>query len=567
MRIVYTHGPLLNLPMHKRCRQCSAPFEITKNDLAFYEKVSPVIGGKRYDIPPPTLCQDCRFQRRMVFRNERCLYHRKCDSTGKQIISVYSTDKPLTVYDPVVWWSDAYDPLAYGQEVDLQRPFFAQLAELHARVPKAAIHNANSENCDYTNYSAENRNCYLVVGGLGAEDCLYCYRVFYSKDLVDCFDLIRCERCYECSESEGLHSCVQCRHCRSCTDCWYCEDCTGCTDCFGCVNLRNKRHCIYNVQFTPEEYRDRIVALRNSRSAEMLADIRALRLSVPHRFAHIVQSESSSGDQLLECRNCGDCYTFKHSQDCRFCMIGENCRDCYDCNFTDNCELQIDSSNLEKNYHILFGMLNWYCKEAFYCLNSFNSHHCFGCSGLKKHSYCILNKQYSREDYEALVPKIIEKMITDGEWGEFPPVTLSLFGYNETVAQEYFPLSTEEVLSRGCRWHEEEQESEQYLGPVPEIPDAIGDVTDAITKHILRCEMTGKPYKIIPQELKFYRDMHLSVPRRCPDQRHKERMALRNPRKLWKRTCAKCSNAIETTYAPERPEQVYCEQCYLSTVY
>ncbi|KKP36762.1 MAG: hypothetical protein UR28_C0038G0001, partial [Candidatus Peregrinibacteria bacterium GW2011_GWF2_33_10] len=52
-----------------------------------------------------------------------------------------------------------------------------------------------------------------------------------------------------------------------------------------------------------------------------------------------------------------------------------------------------------------------------------------------------------------------------------------------------------------------------------------------------------------------------------PDQRHKDRMALRNPRKLWKRNCIKCNAEIQTTYAPERKEIVYCEKCYLESVY
>jgi hypothetical protein len=79
----------------------------------------------------------------------------------------------------------------------------------------------------------------------------------------------------------------------------------------------------------------------------------------------------------------------------------------------------------------------------------------FLCVGLRNKSYCILNKQYTKEEYEELVPRIIEKMMTtplrqgfEGqmEWGEFFPTSLSPFGYNETVAQEYFPMMREEAL-------------------------------------------------------------------------------------------------------------------------
>lgn len=553
--------------MASTCKNCGQGFEITHDDLAFYDKVSPVIAGQKFSIPVPSHCPDCRRQQRLAFRNEWKLYHRKCDKTGKQIISIYSPGKPYTVYDQAVWWSDAYDPLAYGRDYDFGKPFFEQFAALNAAVPKSAIQNANSENCDYTNYSAENKNCYLVVGGLGAEDCFYCYRVFYSSDCVDCYDVFKCQHCYECLESSVLNNCVSCRNCHNSSDLFLCENCTGCSDCFGCANLRNQKFHIFNTAFLEADYRKKVAELRANLTDKVKSDIRALQAAVPHRYAQIVQCENSTGDQLLECKNCRDCYTLKHSQDCSDGIIGENNRDCGDCNFFDNCELQWNSTNNEKNYHVLSCMLVWYCKETFYCMNSFNSHDLFGCSGMKKHAYCVLNKQYTEEEYSRLVPKIIESMKAVGDFGNFFPIALSPFGYNETVAHDYFPLVKTEVLKRGWRWFDEENAQQHYLGPKIETPSTIEEVGDDVTQKILTCEVTGKPYKIIPQELAFYRTMKLPLPRRSPEQRHKDRLALRNPYRTWQQSCAKCAKKVETTYAPDRPEIVYCEECYLSTVY
>jgi len=106
-----------------------------------------------------------------------------------------------------------------------------------------------------------------------------------------------------------------------------------------------------------------------------------------------------------------------------------------------------------------------------------------------------------------------------------------------------------------------------YKGPKIEMPDKIEDTSEDICKKILICEVTAKPYKIIPQEFEFYKKMNLPLARRCPDQRHRDRVALRNPRKLWDRKCSKCSKDIKTTYSPDRPEIVYCEKCYLEQVY
>ena len=213
----------------------------------------------------------------------------------------------------------------------------------------------------------------------------------------------------------------------------------------------------------------------------------------------------------------------------------------------------------------MFSSLIWYCKHVLYSMNCFNSHSLLGCTGMKKHEYCILNKQYSKKEYEDLATKIIAHMQSTDEWGEFFPPRMSAFGYNETVANDYIPLTKAQVSAKGWRWRQLQSEKD-YLGPPTKIPESIEETEDSICEKILLCEETGKPFKIIPQELNFYRMLHLPVPKRCPDQRHTDRMNRLNPRRLWKRTCARCGEEIQTTYAPERPEIIYCEKCYLDTV-
>jgi len=67
--------------MQKKCKKCSINFEITNEDLEFYKKVSPVFNGEKIEIPTPTLCPDCRQQRRISFRNFYKLYKSKCSAT------------------------------------------------------------------------------------------------------------------------------------------------------------------------------------------------------------------------------------------------------------------------------------------------------------------------------------------------------------------------------------------------------------------------------------------------------------------------------------------------------
>ncbi|MFA5793411.1 MAG: hypothetical protein WC897_06165 [Candidatus Gracilibacteria bacterium] len=136
------------------------------------------------------------------------------------------------------------------------------------------------------------------------------------------------------------------------------------------------------------------------------------------------------------------------------------------------------------------------------------------------------------------------------EYGEFFPIAISPFCYNETVANEYFPLTKEEAIERGYRWREKD---------VKEYQPA--------TEEILACSECKKNYRLQPAEVSFYKRFKLPTPDKCPDCRHHARLSLRNPRHLFDRICAKCSTSIQTTYSPDRHEIIYCEKCYLEEAY
>ena len=186
--------------------------------------------------------------------------------------------------------------------------------------------------------------------------------------------------------------------------------------------------------------------------------------------------------------------------------------------------------------------------------------------GLNHGNFCILNKQYTEAQYRQLLPNIIEKMKIDGDFGEFLPIEFCPFGYNETTADLWYPKKREKVLANGWAWQDElpfmtGQET------LREMPDDIADTSDTITEETLACIRCHRNYRIIPQELKFHRMQGYQLPRECFLCRKQRRLQLRNPRKFWDRNCAKCRKPIATSYSPERPERVYCEECYLAAVY
>ncbi|MBU0727717.1 hypothetical protein KKA95_03460 [Patescibacteria group bacterium] len=175
-----------------------------------------------------------------------------------------------------------------------------------------------------------------------------------------------------------------------------------------------------------------------------------------------------------------------------------------------------------------------------------------------------MNKQYSKEEYEDLKSRIIAHMKSTGEWGENFPEEYSDFAYNETIAQEYHPLSKEEALDKGYKWREPDKK--EYLPATAQIPDDSQDADKSICKELFACEDCSRNYKIIEHELVFYKNQGLPIPKKCFYCRHKNRFDLRNERKFYDRNCDKCGQPIKTTYRPDSPWIVYCEKDYLESL-
>lgn len=594
-------------PETKTCQNCKNQFTIEPDDFAFYEKLS---------VPPPTFCFDCRVQRRMAFRNERTLYKRKRDAENhnEQTISIFSPDKKQRVYDHGAWWSDSWNPISYGCDVDFSRPFLTQLKELWSEVPDIAVMNINPVNSEYCSITEGNKNCYLVFGGDFNENTLYSTYIFNSKECMDTYWVQKSELNYETVDCISCSKISYSRYCERCYDSSFLFNCRNCHDCLGCVNLVNKSYYIFNQPYSREEYLEKIKEfnLTSHKGIQTMKEkFMAHTLSYPRRFAKMISVVNSSGDNLENCKNCKQCFDiFEGGEDCSYTFLAySKLRDCMDVDRVGlSTELGYDCSTIYPGSRVFFSRFAFASHDIYYSYNNHNSSYLFGCIGLRDKRYCILNKQYTKEEYEKLVPKLIEHMnqmpYVDAKgrtyaYGEFFPIELSPFCYNETLAQEMFPLSKSEALAQGYAWKDEEKKTYAVTKRSQELSDRIDEVLDSIIDEVIECEHRGacndqctRAFKIIPAELEFYRRMKIPLPRLCSSCRHFARIRQRNPIKLWARACQcvgaqgtnlkskivytnavkhfhganPCPNQFKTTYAPGRPEVVYCEQCYQTEV-
>ena len=559
----------------KTCTQCGSSFKITQDDLNFLDKVSPVFDGKKEALPPPSQCPDCRQQRRLSWRNERYMYKRTCDATGHDIVSMYPPDSPFKIYKQDIWWGDSWNALEYGREFDFNRPFFEQFRELQLQVPRLALVNKNGQNSQYTNHSSDNKNCYLSAVTFDSEDIYYSdWVIDHCRDLVDCSYMMEgCELCYETYYAWGAYQASFCEFIKRCQNVWFCYDCMNCKHCFLCSNLRNKEYCFKNKQLSKEEYEKAMNDLFPMSHARLQdcrkAYARMKEKEAIHPYITKVETTDSSGDLLFHTENCEHCFDIIGSKDCRHCYSVIDVKDCLDIYHVGWAELMYECHAISNGYNCIACHFTYDNSNALYCDCTQNCKDVFGSCGLNQQQYCILNKIYSKEEYFALLPKIIKHMQNTKEWGEFFPMSFSPFAYNQSRAIEFYPLTKEEALRKNIRWSD-------YVPPSPDVektipaerlPECIKDIPDDILQWAITCEVSHVPFQLIKKELEFYRKSGLPVPHKHFNQRYIDRLAMRTPWKLWTRKCKKCNQEIQTIYAPDRPETVYCEPCYLKEVY
>jgi len=560
--------------MTKQCKQCSKEFKVTDADLEFYKKVSPTISGEVLEIPAPTLCPECRIQRRFTFRNERKLYSNKCHSCQKPIVTIYAPNSPYQPYCQACWYSDKWDGVSFAMDYEPNKPFLEQFKDLMLKVPRLAVMSPNNENSEYINGATGNKDCYLIFVSDHNENCAY------SEKILNCLDVFDSTDCEKCDYSYQLNGCTGCSRsqylidCHNTNDSKFCFDCRGCNDCFLCTGLRQKQFCIENQQLSETDYRKRIAELdphTQKSNDENMAKLLKLKKNMPHSFIHGNKNENCSGDYINNCKDSHDCYESHYLENAKFSIAGNRAKDIYDCYVpVDDTDLVLESVSMS-NLHssaFTFACYNG-CRNLYYSEYMDGCHNCFGCSGLKKKEFCILNKQYTEEEYNKLVAQIIESMKSTGAWGEYFPISLSPYGYNETVANSYFPLTNEEALKIGGKWQDQDfapNYGGEFYIPHEKIEEYVSSASecDKLLGSAIKCSTSGKPFRITKQELTFYMKQLIPIPTKHYDERFAERLVLRNAYKVYHRECMNdgCTNEFDTTYAEDRPEKILCEKCY-----
>jgi hypothetical protein len=492
---------------------------------------------------------------------------------------------------------DAWNPLDFGSDIDWNAPLIEQWQKVLAATPRHYNYRSGTiVNSDYSNYSINNKDAYLCFSVIDCENVAYSENIDTSKDSFDNLGAQSINNSSWNVDVEGNFNCQWAVQSKASIDCLFIFDCDNCQNCAMSSNLRNQSYYFRNQKVSKEEYQKLVSELvLNTRTGMERARTEFMEM-MHHsiaRYANIFTSRNATGDFISNSRDVRDSFDVHDGENVVHSNRMIHVKDCYDVYGLVNGELQYESiAGSVQSYNLSFSMICLTCKNMQYSIFCRNCSDCFACVGLKDRHYCILNRQYSKEEYEVLMPRLIAYMTEHPyrdpigrtyAYGEFFPPAMSLFGYNETSASEYFPLTKDEAVAKGYRWKDREKRDYAITMANADIPNDIKTIDDAIVKEVIECAHKGEcehqcstAFRIVPEEFLFLQRKGLALPGLCPNCRHYARVQLRNPMKLWQRQCmcdkvshihqGKCPNLFETSYTPDRPEVVYCEQCYQAEV-
>jgi hypothetical protein len=546
------------------CKTCAKEFVIREEDLVFYTQVK---------TAPPLYCPECRMAQRLLYRNERILYKRPCDLCKKDMVTLYSPDSPYVVYCSKCWWSDEWDPKDFAMDYDPAKKFFDQYRELQLKVPRLGLVAIQNVRSDYTNGSAENKDCYLVFAADYNEDCLYGRLLQRDKQCVDCAFLHESESCYECLDCRACFKCLFSEQCQSSTDLLFCYNVANSNNCIFCTNGRNLSNAILNVQYTKEDFeKKKAEILKDYDSIEAAKkEFEELKKNTLRKFAMQTKCHNVTGDYIHNCYDGVELFDTYDAKNCSYMKDAEKPLDSMDCNnYYYNPQLGYNIMGALEGSMLKNSAFIFYCNEVEYCDNCHHLSSGIGCISVRKGNYMILNKTYTKEEFSELKEKIEKQLADDNLRGQFFPPSVAPFAYNESLIQDFYPLSKEEALKRGYRWYDKTTGTYgKETIKQGEIPKSIEKTPDTILNEILVCEDCGKNFRLVEAEISFYKKMGLPVPHKDFECRHADRMKKRNGMKLYHRSCMKdrCTNEFKTTYAPDRPEILYCESHYQQEVY
>ncbi len=549
------------------------------------ERVCPISGAtwtltaddidrcREWNVPPPVLAPLMRLKELAGWGAGIDLWWKPHALTGKAILSGIHPDAPSPVMTDKEWYEKDWGA-EHPLEVDLTKSILEQTRPLFERVPYPSLSAHGSDNsvgCGMV----ECVDCYMAFGTKSTKDSWYMIRNSYCELMMDCVYMLRAENVFTSAKSVGCNTCMQVFECNKCLRSAFLFDCQNCEDCFCSSNLRRKQYVFQNQQLTKEEYQKRMSEIDLSSTMQFEQWRSSFRQLVrektiwPENFS--VNVQECVGEGMMDCLNCSgflmanakdivDGWNIFDSDHLDTVVISYNSNDCY---YT---SVALNAHNAK------FSFVADYSSNCEYAMNCYNCEYCFACVGLQRKRYCILNKQYTEEEYWTKLDEIKCAMLDRGEYGKFFPANLSPLGVKYGYAYVLAPFTADELQKIGGR--DDDPVAGMRFAPydvnaptsnVDEVPDRIADVGDEWVGKQFFDAQANRRFSVNKAELDYRKAHSYPFPRRHYTARLKDLVASCNGPIQEKTHCAKCQAEIMTSTSVVYPKRtIYCRSCYLT---
>lgn len=296
--------------------------------------------------------------------------------------------------------------------------FIDELQKLIYSLPKPPTITPHCENSEYGNNISYCKNVYFGF------DSDYCNNSLYIADSARCDDVIDCDYavdsqlCYECVDPFKAFNCDYLNYCAHIRDSSYCEWCWQSHDLFGCVNLIGKSFCVFNRQLTPKQYKEATTNYKKWPAEKILKVVADLKKRYPVTQTIEAYNENTTyGNYIHYNKNCYMCFDAAKDENCSYLYDSFYSKMCLDMTYTLSSQLSYEAISSFTLFNCDYAMYSKNCQDSSYIFNCLNVKNCLGCVSLAHKQYCILNKQFSKEEYEQLSRNILSVLRKENsEW-------------------------------------------------------------------------------------------------------------------------------------------------------
>jgi hypothetical protein len=406
--------------------------------------------------------------------------------------------------------------------------FLDSFSKLYRSSQPAMINFWGTENSDYCDVCYTTKNWYLsfnstwwnenVIYSICTKDnCKDIYNSFMAWDWTS--------NCYQSAWVINWFNVFYSKNISWSNNVRFCNNLIGCSECLFCDSLENASYCIKNKVYSKDEY---LTLKANLLSKKDSFDVYYDGvLSMPPSNMASVNCKGNFCVKSEDVENGYNVYQTKHW---RNLIINGSSKwnshmyDCVSCGSNDASDMYACTLSGTAQ-HLYCCDASWIGSNLYYCSFLNWCSFCLGCIGLKNKSYCILNKQYTKEDRYIEVDKIFWKMQADWSLWSFFPASMNPFYFNDTAAYLIDPSFTKEEVV--AKWYLRRDEpikvdipagvqtvKTSELGQFESL-DANGkrNINDEILKKVILDEQ-GNAYRIIPMELEFLCKYELPLPRK-----------------------------------------------------